>query len=235
MKDWEKYEVQIFDKFAELFPDAEILKNQRVIGRYSNRSRQVDILIKSRSVGREFIIIIDCKKFSKKIDIKTVESFIGFSEDVGAHVGILVTNIGYSKSANARAKNHHKDIQLDVVEFDKLEDYEFHFDYCFVCENEKGNLLGLIKWEAPLPMIEDGVVTLFHLGNCLKCKEHFIKCQGCGQMIRLGLEETECNCDFVFNLENGKDGDTKADKYLRVRNKKEPLPEFINPNQPKLF
>ena len=112
MKDWEKYEQQIFDKLDKLFPNSDIKKNQLVIGKYSERSRQIDILVKSQSIGRELLIVIDCKKFSKKIDIKTVESFIGFSEDVGAHIGIMITNIGYSKSAEKRAKIHHKDIQL---------------------------------------------------------------------------------------------------------------------------
>jgi hypothetical protein len=237
MKDWEKYEHQIFDKLNQLFPNSDIQKNQKIIGKYSERSRQIDILVKSQSIGRELIIVIDCKKFSKKIDVKTVESFIGFSEDVGAHIGIMITNIGYSKSAEKRAKNHHKDIQLDVVEFSNFEDYEFSFDICSLCENEEGIPRGIIKWDEPLPIVENGKVTLINLGNCSHCSESYVKCQGCGQMIHLNvdIEETECFCEYVYGLESEYVGNGLTEERLRIRNKNDKPPEIIDPNQTNLF
>lgn len=237
MKDWEKYEHQIFDKLNELFPNSDIKKNQRIIGKYSERSRQIDILVKSKPINREILIVIDCKKFSKKINVKTVESFIGFSEDVGAHIGIMITNIGYSKSAEKRAKNHHKDIQLDVVEFINFEDYEFLFDICSLCESDEGIPRGIIKWNDPLPVVENEKVTLINLGNCSYCSESYVKCQGCGQMIHLNvdIEETECMCEYVYSLESENIGNGLTKEHLRIRNKNDNPPELIDPNQTNLF
>ena len=237
MKDWEIYEQQIFDKLHELFPNSNIQKNQKVIGRYSERSRQIDILVKSSSIGREVLIIIDCKKFSKKINIKTVESFIGFSEDVGAHIGIMITNVGYSKSAEKRAKNHHKDIQLDVVKFIDLEEYEFSFDICSLCDKNDGIPRGIIKWNDPLPIVDNGVVTLINKGDCSYCAESYIKCQGCGQIIHLdvAIEEAECFCDYVFSIESEYVGNGLTEEHLQIRNKNGNPHEFIDPNQTNLF
>jgi hypothetical protein len=237
MKDWEKYEEQIFEKLNELFPSSSIEKNQKIIGKFSERSRQIDILVKSESIGREIIIVIDCKKFSKKIDIKTVESFIGFSEDVGAHIGIMITNIGYSKSAEKRAKNHHKDIQLDIVEFQDFEDYEFAYDTCIFCRDEDDYPIGLIRLSEPLPLVTDGVVTLINTGNCSYCGESYIRCQGCGDLIHVGndMDEYECQCGNTFEVESEYIGSGMTEEHIYIRDKNYVRPEFIDPNQTNLF
>jgi len=67
MKDWEIYEDQIFEKLKKEFPNSNILKNQKIKGKYSKRSRQIDILVTSSSIGNEMKVVVDCKKFSKKL------------------------------------------------------------------------------------------------------------------------------------------------------------------------
>jgi hypothetical protein len=236
MKDWERYEEQIFEKLNELFPNSSIEKNQKIKGRYSERSRQIDILVRSESIGRKLIIVIDCKKFSKKIDVKTVESFIGFSEDVGAHIGLMITNVGYSKSAQKRAKNHHKDIQLDVVSFVNFEDYEFTYDSCHLCKDEENFPRGLIRWEEPLPLETDGIVTLINTAECSYCGESYVKCQGCGEIMNFSdLDEQECLCGNRFGIESDYIGSGMTEDRLYVRDKNYVRPEFINPDQTKLF
>jgi hypothetical protein len=236
MKDWEKYEEQIFEKLNELFPSSSIEKNQKIKGRYSERSRQIDILVRSESIGRELIIVIDCKKFSKRIDVKTVESFIGFSEDVGAHIGIMITNIGYSKSAEKRAKNHHKDIQLDIVEFENFDEYEFAYDSCYLCKDDDGFPRGLVKWNGPFPLVTDGKATLIHTGECSYCGESYVKCQGCGETMNFGdLDEQECYCGNTFEIKSEYIGSGMTEDKLYIRDKDYIRPEFIDPDQTNLF
>ncbi|MEX0596892.1 MAG: restriction endonuclease, partial [Candidatus Paceibacterota bacterium] len=86
MKDWEKYEYQIFEKLEQEFPDAEIIKNAKIEGLFSKKKRQIDVLVKAQVIRKDVCIVIDCKKFSKKIDVKAVESFIGLLEDVKANI-----------------------------------------------------------------------------------------------------------------------------------------------------
>ncbi len=237
MKDWEKYETQIFDKLREVFPRSDIKKNQKIIGKFSERRRQIDILVKSESIGRELIIVIDCKKFSKKIDVKTVESFIGFSEDVGAHVGIMITNVGYSKSAEKRAKNHHKDIQLDIVEFENFDNYEFSYDHCYLCENEEGVSRGLVVWEDPGGLVIDGIITLINKGKCSYCGELYIRCQGCGDVMNFNSdrEDIECQCKNIFYIKLEYVGQGMTEEHIYIREKGYVKPEFIDQNQTSLF
>jgi len=57
-------------------------------------------------VGTEnVLIIVECKKLNRKVDVKAVESFIGVKKDVGAQMGIMVSSEGFSRSAYKRAKD----------------------------------------------------------------------------------------------------------------------------------
>lgn len=236
MKDWEKYEDQIFEKLNELFPGSSIEKNQKIKGRYSERSRQIDILVRQEIIGREILIVIDCKKFSKRIDVKTVESFIGFSEDVEAHIGIMITNVGYTKSADKRAKNHHKDIQLDIVEFENFDDYEFSYSSCYLCKDEEDFPRGLVRWDGPFSLVSDGKATLISSGECSYCRESYVKCQGCGETLNFSdIDNLECDCGNIFEIKSEYIGSGMTEDTLYIRNKDYVPPEFIDPDQTNLF
>ena len=236
MKDWENYEDQIFEKLRTSFPNSDIRKNQKIIGRYSERSRQIDILVKATVMNREVLIIIDCKKFSKKIDVKGVESYIGFSEDVGAHIGIMITNVGYTKSAEKRAKNHHKDIQLDIVEFENFEDYDFSFDSCSLCKDDDDFPRGFIRWNDPLPIVRDGLITLINQGECSYCGELHVRCQDCGDIIDFNeQDQVECCCENIFEIKSEYIGNGMTEEYIVLSKGKIEPPEFKDPNQTNLF
>jgi hypothetical protein len=42
---------------------------------------------------------VDCKCFTRNVDVKAVEVFIGLVEDVGTDFGLIVTTEGYSPAA----------------------------------------------------------------------------------------------------------------------------------------
>jgi len=56
----------------------------------------------------------------QKIDVKSVEDFIGMSNDVNADEGILVTPHGYTKLAYYRAENDPSQILLDILTLEQL-------------------------------------------------------------------------------------------------------------------
>jgi tetratricopeptide (TPR) repeat protein len=122
--DWKDYEKEIFDHFKHEYPNATVTQNTSLQGRFSHTSRQVDILIEDYMAGNRIIIIIDGKYFSRKIDVKCVESFIGMINDVGAHKGLIITSKGYSTSAIQRACNDPIDIELDILNFDELKMFQ---------------------------------------------------------------------------------------------------------------
>jgi hypothetical protein len=119
-KDWKLYEETILQHFQEVFPDYKVEGNQKIVGINSKRSRQIDVLISGEIAGFPINIVIDCKHFSTKIDVKIVESFIGMLADIKASKGVIITNIGYTKAAIERAKFDSRDIQLDIVDFEDL-------------------------------------------------------------------------------------------------------------------
>lgn len=89
-------------------------------------------------IGKSIFGVVECKYFNKKIDVKVVEGFIGFMEDVGTNVGIIITNKGYSQAALNRAEV--RKIHLDIVEISKLSSYHFEWDSCHDCYTLSGRM-----------------------------------------------------------------------------------------------
>lgn len=112
---WKEFEIRIFEYYKTVLHDIEVIHNHKIKGLISGRSRQIDIYINGRFEGKEQIVIIDAKKYNKKINIKDVESMLSMVADIGANKGILVTSIGYSRSAINRAHNDTQDFELDIL------------------------------------------------------------------------------------------------------------------------
>ena len=117
---WQKYEEEIHSYFSQLYPGANITYDAKTIGRYSKKSRQIDVLIEDDVAGIPIRLIVDAKYFSRKIDVKSVESFIAMMEDVDAHQGLLITSKGFSEAAINRAYYGPSKLELDILNFDEL-------------------------------------------------------------------------------------------------------------------
>lgn len=104
MPDFEDLEKLVAKIQQELAPTSKVLHDQKLIGRKSGRSRQIDVLVVDNVGQYEIRIVIDCKDYRKPVDVKSVEEFSGLLDDVGAHKGVLVCPSGFSKSAKTRAE-----------------------------------------------------------------------------------------------------------------------------------
>ena len=100
---WREYEIYITRHFQRAFPESHIRHDVKRVGVVSKTKRQIDMLIEERVAGFDVSIVIDCKFFSKKINVTHIDAFIGFLADVQASKGVLVTNKGFSKAAFNRA------------------------------------------------------------------------------------------------------------------------------------
>lgn len=121
---WKDYEIYITKHFQQIFPQTDIQHNVRREGIMSKKKRQIDILIEGKVAGFDLKIIVDCKYFNKKVDVKEVESFISFLNDLKASKGILITNNGYTEAAYNRATYDSQDIELRIISFDDLEKFQ---------------------------------------------------------------------------------------------------------------
>lgn len=134
--DWRQYEKQIYTKLKSEFPEINILFNQKIFGHQSKVERQVDVLATGSMLGHEIIIAVECKCYSKNIDVKIVDGFIGFLEDIKATLGIIITNQGFSTAAKNRADA--KDIRLEILTFEEFEEFDFAGMYEEIYEEEAG-------------------------------------------------------------------------------------------------
>lgn len=118
---WNEFEEKVFEELSNYYIDEKIIYDHAIIGRFSNRSRQIDIYIEEDIEEEKVITVVDCKFYNKKVDIIAVESFISMAYDIGADVALMITEKGYSKSALERAFNNPKDIELDILNFKDLQ------------------------------------------------------------------------------------------------------------------
>ena len=97
--DWKEYEELVCDALRQENPELTIERNIHIVGNLSSQRRQIDIALKGKMAGHEILAIVDCKCYSRKIDVNDVGTFVTLLNDVGADIGILVTRLGYSQAA----------------------------------------------------------------------------------------------------------------------------------------
>lgn len=122
--DWKQYEEEIYQHYASEFASAKITRNSHIIGRYSNVERQIDVLIEDTIAGFHLKIVVDAKFRNKKIDVTDVEAFIGYCADIGASKGVLISMEGYTPAAVNRAFKDVSDVELDVLSFNELRQFQ---------------------------------------------------------------------------------------------------------------
>lgn len=84
-------------------PKATVTANDKIVGK-SGQTRQIDVSVRERVGEFEVLIVIDCKDYKKRIDIKGVEEFKGLAEDVSANKAAMVAASGYTEGAKRRAQ-----------------------------------------------------------------------------------------------------------------------------------
>ena len=164
---WKDYEKEVFNYFQDSYPSCSIKFDQKIKGRYSKVNRQVDILIEGEVADYEIRIVIDCKYFSQNVDVKQVESFIGMLDDLDVNQGVLITRKGFSKASINRAYYGNTKLELDVINFDEILDYQG-----FVALPYKGNKTVIVGapfgWVLDNKNTPNGFATLYQRGLSLE-------------------------------------------------------------------
>jgi hypothetical protein len=122
---WRDYEDHIYEKLKEWAGDqATVEFDQSLPGRFSKIDRQIDVLVRGRFANvtnRDMVAVVDCKYYTRKIDVKKVDEFLGFLDDTQADMGLLITNKGFSQSAKDRADiGRGVELQVIVADIDRL-------------------------------------------------------------------------------------------------------------------
>jgi hypothetical protein len=122
-RDWKKYEAYIFGTLQRRFPGSTVTPNVRMTG-LTGRAREVDVLVEHRLGDFDLKIAFDCKCYSRKVDVKHVESFLGMLDDIRVSKGVLLTTRGFTKTALERAHRNPRDVDLQILSPDRLSAYQ---------------------------------------------------------------------------------------------------------------
>lgn len=204
--EWRQYEWLIAKIMHDEYSSARttVLNDTRLIGEYSERSRQIDILVETDTVKT----IVECKHYSSPVDVKDAESFMSMMNDVQADFGIMVSSSGFTSSVPKRIREFKGRISLECLDWQHA--YEMSFatesygrvtDICSNCLShyEKGREVpGLLCWEHGIALLVRGKVSIASVGKCLKCSSHTVYCDSCGCISIVESEDPCCELRDVF-------------------------------------
>lgn len=219
---WKVYELDVKKTEAGLDPDAELEHNAKVAGLYSKTSRQIDVLARKKVLRTSVEVIIECKRYTKKLGIGKVDEFIGKLLDVGAPFGILYAYSGVTKNAQARADGSiapRVEIR-DLVETEKLllrKRTTEYADFSLLLESVAKDWSPEIErtlhkcrsdagcWgEVILSASENEIPR----GRCELCGSLHLECACCGEILSTsGFGREQCySCTAEYSIESGTDG-----------------------------
>lgn len=134
---------------AQLAPNAEVIHDARLNGRLSNRSRQIDVLVRQKIGQYEMLIVLDCKDYARPVDVKGVEEFHGLVQDVGANKGALVCPRGFTEAAKNRAIG----LQIDLFSPIDTDPHKWQAQVTapVVCDFRSAAISFQIECSAPVP------------------------------------------------------------------------------------
>ena len=204
MVDWRFYERFVARLMAEHASDEiTIIPNAKIIGAISGVQRQIDVLIDAKweeDISRR--IIVDAKRYKRKVDVKDVETFEGMMRDCQAQHGVLVCPNGFTKAAKKRAQDA---ITIKLLPLEEAEAFDLRsWDPCvgsclYEANHDKH---GLVLYDSPYGLaIGNSPLSIMAVGKCDRCHEFHIWCWDCGEKFALKDEdEHKCSCDGRFWL-----------------------------------
>jgi hypothetical protein len=99
--DYEKFVRDILEaELAKYLPSSSIRirHNQKLTGK-SGQQHQVDIVAELSLAGLNFLTLVECKHYQRKVGVDKVLQLASRLEDCAAHKGIIVTTVGFQAGA----------------------------------------------------------------------------------------------------------------------------------------
>lgn len=106
-KEYERIVASVYRQFGN---DAAVTENETING------RQIDVAIRKKVAGHEILLVIECKDYRRRVEIKHVDSAIGMIEDVKAALVVIVSDSGFTKGAIERARKNGRIQLVSVVD-----------------------------------------------------------------------------------------------------------------------
>lgn len=100
------FEQLVKDLFDHLSINEEFtsVEGPRVFLDGKDGKREFDVILRSQVAGIEMLTVVECRDYSKKLDVTHIDGFLSKIEDVNANKGVMVSRKGFSKKAIRKAK-----------------------------------------------------------------------------------------------------------------------------------
>lgn len=105
MSGWLDFERMIAQIYRSLSPNAVVTHNDSIPGNDSGTKRPIDVSVRFREAGCDFLIVVQAKTNSRPLDVNVVGEFATVIKDVRASKGVLVCNAGFTKNAQTLARS----------------------------------------------------------------------------------------------------------------------------------
>jgi hypothetical protein len=231
---WRQYELDVTSELKKIDPRARVTHNAAVVGRYSSRSRQIDVLAEHETVGVTHLVVVECKRYTRKLGIGKVDEFVGKLIDVGAEMGVLYAYSGVTPSAQQRADGQKqpsvtvRDLAPDVAVSSVTETNKDEATVGPTTGNEAEASWGLeanralgfaqcrnencYQWEVELSRWPSGELA----GYCDSCGTFTHECSACGESDAIDLGINECfTCGAHYEVEH--DGKGEPTDIVRIQ------------------
>jgi hypothetical protein len=117
------YERFVYHKLKVFFPDAQVVLNDKILGRQSDLLREIDISIRMAVEDIEILYIVSCKDREKRpADIQVLGEFSSVIQDVDASKGFLVCTSGFAKSNHRYART----LGIELLTVEDVESDRWH-------------------------------------------------------------------------------------------------------------
>lgn len=115
-----EYENAVADVLAFLAGDDARVERDVHMKSASGGTRQLDVTVRGTIFGMsDALMVVDCKRWSKRIDIADAGSFKSLVEDVGADFGLLISSKGASETARILLRSA-RGMRVDVMSLAEL-------------------------------------------------------------------------------------------------------------------
>jgi hypothetical protein len=125
--------------------------------------RQIDVLITEEAPIGITKVVVDAKLHKRKLNVKDIDAFAGFVDDVGADRGLLLTNTGYTRSAFRRAYYGPRDLELDVLTFAELKRWQAFGALPYV-DDQAFLVPAPFGWVVDANRVTDALCTMYQRG-----------------------------------------------------------------------
>ena len=105
-KTWQEFEDLVENIHRKFHPNAKVSRDDHIVGKDSGIRRQIDVAVRYRLGLSDILLVVECKRHGRKIDVPDMESFCTKLKDIGAQMGIMVAEKGFTNGAEKVAARY---------------------------------------------------------------------------------------------------------------------------------